>query len=103
MRRVERVGDVLRGFLHNRQLSKGLARWEVVVDWPALVGEEIANHSEALELKNGILWVSVPSSSWRQHILFLKPQILRAMDKKFPDVTVKDIRCVSGSRRRFDS
>lgn len=102
MRRAEHVGDILRGFLKNRQLSKGLARWQVVADWPTLVGEEIAKHSQALELKNGILWVSVPSSSWRQHILFLKPQILKAIDRNHPEVTVKEICCVSSSRKRFE-
>jgi len=99
MRRVEHVSDILRGFLNNKNLDKQIRRWSVVIEWPSLVGDEIADHSKAFDLIGGILWVSVPSSSWRQHIMFLKPQILKAIAKKFPTVSVSDIRCVTSPRR----
>ncbi len=99
MRRVEHVSDILRGFLNSRNLDKQIRKWSVVLEWSDLVGEEVAEHSKAFNLKNGVLWVSVPSSSWRQHILFLKPQILKAIARKFPSVPVTDIRCVTSPRR----
>ncbi len=98
-RRVEHVGDVLRSFLRGARLDQQISRWEAVLAWPQVVGEEVAAQSKALELKNGILWIAVPSSSWRQHILFLKPQILQAMKREFPGVTLSDIRCVASARR----
>jgi predicted nucleic acid-binding Zn ribbon protein len=100
MRRVAHVGEVLRSFLRGAHLEKELARRQTVLSWPRIVGAEVAAHSEALELRNQILWVAVPSSSWRQHILFLKPQILSAFRREHPGVAVGDIRCVTSARRR---
>ena len=100
MRRMEQVGDVLRGFLRRANLEKKVSRWQVVLAWPRIVGGEIAAHSEALELRGQTLWVEVPSSSWRQNILFLKPQILKAIRQEFPQAPVSDIRCVANARRR---
>jgi predicted nucleic acid-binding Zn ribbon protein len=99
MRRVAHVGDVVRSFLRGAHLEKEMARWQVVLSWPRIVGAEVAAHSEALELRNQILWVAVPSSSWRQHILFLKPQILSAFRREHPGVPVADVRCVTSARR----
>jgi len=99
MRRMEHIGDALRGFLRTAHLDHRLTEWELVLAWPELVGPEIAAQSDALELRRGTLWVGVHSSAWMQHIGFLKPRILEALRREFPGVTVEEIRCVlRGSR-----
>ena len=103
MRHAEHVGDILRAFLRGAGLSKRIAQCEVVLAWSRIVGEEIAGHSKALELKCGVLWVAVPSSNWRQHILYLKPQIIKAFAREFPQVPISDIRCVASARRGFET
>ncbi len=99
MRRMEHVGNALQSFLRGASLEKPVRRWQTVLAWPQIVGDEIAAHSEAIELKGGTLWIAVPSSSWRQHILYLKPQILQALARNFAQVPVRDIRCVTSKRR----
>ena len=101
MRPMEHVGDVLRAFLSNANLAKKVSQWSVVIEWPRIVGADIASHTTALELRGGILWIAVPSSSWRQHILFLKPQIIGALAREFPQVPVSDIKCVTSARRKI--
>ncbi len=101
MRRMEHVSSILRSFLRHQSLEKQVSQWQVVIDWPRIVGEEIAEHSQAIELKNGVLWVAVPSSNWRQHIQFLKPQILKALTREFPGVAPRDIRCTTRAPRRM--
>jgi predicted nucleic acid-binding Zn ribbon protein len=95
MRRMEHVGDCLRTFLRGASLEKRVAEWSLILEWPEIVGPEIAAHSQAQDLRDGVLWVAVPSSNWRQHILFLKPQILGALRKKHPEIPVREIRCLS--------
>ncbi|MCK4304692.1 MAG: DUF721 domain-containing protein [Candidatus Eisenbacteria sp.] len=98
MRRMEHVADALQSFLQGANLYKPLQRWRVVLCWSRLVGSEIAAHADAIELRAGVLWVAVPSSSWRQHILFLKPRILESLSREFPEVSISDIRFVSRPR-----
>ncbi len=95
MRRMEHVGDCLRKFLRGANLDKRVSEWSLIMDWPRIVGPEIAAHSQAHDLREGTLWVAVPSSNWRQHISFLKPQILRALHEKYPEIPVRDIRCTN--------
>jgi predicted nucleic acid-binding Zn ribbon protein len=99
MRRMEHIGDALRGFLRSAHLDHRLAEWQLVMAWRELVGPEIASQSEAIELRRGTLWVEVGSSVWMQHVLFLKPRLLEALRRDFPGVAVNDIRCVLRGRR----
>jgi predicted nucleic acid-binding Zn ribbon protein len=99
MRRMEHVDAALRSFLRSANIEKQVERWQVVLAWPRVVGAEIGAHSEALDLHGTVLWVAVPSSSWRQHILYLKPRILAALAREFPRVPVTDVRCTTGRRR----
>ncbi len=96
---MEHVSDCLKKFLRATRLEKPVSQYTLVLDWPEVVGKEIASHSEALDLRDGILWVAVPSSNWRQHILFLKPQILKTFQGRFPKISIRDIRCVTSVRR----
>ena len=96
---MEHIGDALRGFLRTAHLDRRLAEWELVRAWGKLVGPEVASHAEAVELRRGTLWVEVCSSTWMQHILFLKPRILGALHREFPDVPVAEMRCVLRGRR----
>jgi predicted nucleic acid-binding Zn ribbon protein len=98
MRQMEHIGKALERFLRGNQLERRVAEYQVVLAWKAAVGAEIAAHSEARDLTRGVLWVTVSGSSWTQHIMFLKPKILEALRREFPDVHVSDIRCVVGGR-----
>jgi len=99
MRRMEHIGKVLDSFLRASQLEHRVAEYRVVLQWPDLVGKEMARQTEALELRRGTLWVRAASSVWTQHILFLKPKLLDRMRREFPGVEVRDIRCVIRARR----
>jgi predicted nucleic acid-binding Zn ribbon protein len=98
---MEHIGDALHSFLRSASLEHRVAQWEVILGWPRIVGPEVAAHSEAFDLRKGTLWVAVSSSSWRQHIQFLKVRILEALAREFPGVSVTDIRCV-GNRGRTE-
>jgi predicted nucleic acid-binding Zn ribbon protein len=99
MRRMEHIGDALRGFLRAAHLDRRLAEQQLVLAWPEVVGPEIASQSEAVELRRGVLWVAAGNNVWMQHILFLKPRILATLRREFPGVAVEDLRCVLRGRR----
>ncbi|MFH1144730.1 MAG: DUF721 domain-containing protein [Candidatus Eisenbacteria bacterium] len=94
---MEHIGDALRGFLKSAHLDRRIAEYEPVLSWPRIVGPEVAAHSTALRLQRGVLWVAVSGSVWMQHLGFLKPQILEALRREFPNVRITDVRCVMGS------
>lgn len=96
MRRMEHIGHALSSFLKGTRLDRRLHEQQVVLAWPRLVGPEVAAHSTATQLRRGMLWVTVSGSTWVQHIQFLKPKIQSALRQEFPEIPVRDIRCVVG-------
>ncbi|MBP6874678.1 MAG: DUF721 domain-containing protein [Candidatus Eisenbacteria bacterium] len=96
---MEHIGDALREFLKAAHLDQRIADCQPVIAWERIVGPEVAAHARAIRLQRGILWVEVSGSSWMQHIGFLKPRILEALKREFPDARIKDLRCVPGAPR----
>jgi len=98
---MEHIGDALRSFLKGAHLERRIDEYQLILAWGRLVGAEVAAHSSALRLRRGVLWVSVSGSVWMQHIQFLKPRILQALRREFPQVRVNDLRCLMRGSKEF--
>lgn len=48
----------------------------ILLAWPGIVGARVAQHSQPLELHDGVLVVATRSSAWSQQLQFLEPEIL---------------------------
>lgn len=69
-------------------------QYQVMVSWPEIVGERISKISSAEKVTNGILFVKVKTSAWRNELIFLKKEILTKIDKKVGYGIIKDIRFI---------
>src|SRR5215510_8360782 len=76
----------------------GLARtadgWRAVSDWPAVAGARIARHTRALSFRDGTLAVEVEGSAWRHELGFLKPELVRNLNRHLGGEFVTDLRLV---------
>ena len=93
----ESLDQVLQGLLSRSPLRRGLEEQEILASWPEIVGPEIANHSQALALRDRVLWVRVEGSVWAQELSLLKPRIRELLDKRLGDGSVRDVRFHSGT------
>lgn len=91
------LGELLRGFLRGTPLQEGLERQGALAAWPEIVGRDIAAHSMAEALQDGVLRVRVESSVWAQELALLERQIIRAFDERMGKGSVREIRFHSGS------
>ena len=48
----------------------------ILLAWTGIVGGRVAQHSQPLELHDGVLVGATRSSAWRQQLQFLEPEIL---------------------------
>jgi len=64
--------------------SKRLAEAEALGRWRVAVGEVIAKHSNAIRVKDGVLWVEVEHPLWRSELHYRKQQILDILNGKTP-------------------
>jgi predicted nucleic acid-binding Zn ribbon protein len=86
---------VLDGLLASYGLAHNLGGWRVVVDWPDIAGEKIAEVSRAVRFEDETLLVSVPDSAWRQELIMETDRILEKIHGLPGGRAVKKIRFIS--------
>ena len=90
-KKPQKLGDIIRTVLSERGYLKQCLEAEIINRWPDLVGERIADVTECRDVKSGVIYVKVSSSSWRNEISFLKKEIMDKIKKETRCKTIKDI------------
>ena len=85
------VGELINELVENRDWKSGLAEGEVFVKWREIVGDEIATHSEPLEVKNSKLFIKCSSSAWATQLNLVKRQLLESIQKIAPAISELEI------------
>lgn len=76
------VGDVLRRYLARSGLGRRLAQAQVVPDWRALVGPQIAAVTTPERVTpDGTLFVRVATSAWMNELQLMAPAILARLNR----------------------
>ena len=79
-------------------LQKSYNGWQVVSQWPEIVGEQIARRAKAIRFDDGTLYVAVEDASWRQNLAMDIDNILAAIHKYPFGKAVKQIK-LTGTER----
>lgn len=85
------LGDLIKEFTRQDNVSHKLRAYQVVGDWEEIVGEAIGRNTEISRVENGILYVKAATAAWRNELVFMKPSILKKIRQKYPDSGVEDI------------
>lgn len=87
----EKIGSVIDSILAERGYLTPVREWGVVNAWANIVGAKLASVTECSRVENGVLYVRVESSAWRQEISYIKRHILDSIRKETPCTTINDI------------
>ncbi|MGB9772786.1 MAG: DciA family protein [Bacteroidota bacterium] len=85
------IGNVFDQLFRQLGLTRRLHQYDVVAQWKEIVGEQIAQVSEATRVENGVLFVHVKSSAWRNELLLRKQEILARIQLRFRGTGIHDI------------
>ena len=91
---MEALSGVLTRALRRLGLEDELKGWQVVDDWPHLVGPRVARHTRAVGFKEGTLRVEVEGSAWMHELSFLKHDLVRKIQRDLGTNRVRDVRFV---------
>ena len=91
---MEHIAKALDGFIKNSKIEKGLDQNKALSIWADVVGEKIAENSEAQSINSGVITVRVKTPTWRQELQLQKPQIINKINKALTKKIIKDIRFV---------
>lgn len=73
-------------------LGAEFSRWRLWRKWPDVVGPSIANQTDPVGLKDGILYVWVKNSVWMQQMIFFSKPMKDKINAFFGTNQVKMIR-----------
>jgi len=72
-------------------LTERLKEFDAVNCWAEVVGEQVANHAKAKDVRDGALVVEVSSSAWRNQLFYLKAELIEQINKKIGKKIIHDI------------
>jgi predicted nucleic acid-binding Zn ribbon protein len=85
------LGDILSELLQQYGIGDRVKEFDAVNCWAEVVGERVARHTCAKDVRDGALIVEVSSSAWRNELYYLKPDILVQINKRLGKKIIHDI------------
>ncbi len=87
----KKIDSILGDILSNRGYLNVCKEYDVISQWKNIVGEKISDVTVCSRVENGVLFVQVSSSAWRQELVFLKVKILQQIKEYTNCISIKDI------------
>ena len=87
----EKLSSVLSTYLSSRGYLSSCREYDVINHWKDIVGDSVASVSFCEGVENGVLYVKVKTSSWRQELSFVKNEILHKIVIKTDCKSIKEI------------
>ena len=102
MNKMQPISSMLPGLLVELGLAETAEGWRAVSDWPAVAGARIAGRTRAVSFRDGALTVEVEGSAWMHELGFLKPELVRNLNRHLGASVVRDVRFTPAGTRSMD-
>ncbi len=89
---TELLAEIFKG----QKVDKGIREARIVLLWEGAVSPEIARQTEAVKVKNRVLYVNTKSPVWAQELNFFKKEVIDKINQKAGFMAVRDIRFRAG-------
>lgn len=74
-----------------RRANRIVSAWDTTVRKISGKGEQIAAHTQVIDLKDGVLSVETDHSAWMQLLQLYSPFILKGLSFTVPDMGIKSL------------
>lgn len=96
----ESAAAILRALLNSMECGGRIRQQMALAFWPLAVGPVVAQTCTAEEVRDGVLYVRTPGSTWSQELSLLKHNILPRLNSMIGASAVKDIKFRVGGKRQ---
>lgn len=88
---VQPISDILKDYLKEKNLNKGLLENRAVSYWPKVLGPTVARSTQRIYMYNGTLYVQLNSSVLRNELLMWKDKIIRNLNQAIGEEIVQEV------------
>ncbi|MFT5314799.1 MAG: putative nucleic acid-binding Zn ribbon protein [Candidatus Krumholzibacteriia bacterium] len=85
------ISKILEGALRQYGLHERFTERAVLSRWAEIVGEDVASHSQAVDIEDGVLILAAEHGAWRQELTMLMPMIMEKFNALCGEGTVREI------------
>jgi predicted nucleic acid-binding Zn ribbon protein len=86
------IGAVIRGFLAQPRMRRGLSLGRLARSWEEVVGAKLARETSPKSLEGGILLVAASSAAWGAQVRFLAEEVARRANETLGAEEVRSVR-----------
>lgn len=86
------LGEVIDGLTVKLGWTSSLARSELLLGWPQIVGAETSEHAEPVGIEEGVLTVRCDSTAWATQLRLMRSQVTTEIAKRYPDADIQSVR-----------
>lgn len=86
------LGAVIDGLTAKMGWTSPLARSELLLSWPEIVGAETAEHATPSGIEEGVLTVRCDSTAWATQLRLMRSQITTTIAQRYPSAGIESVR-----------
>jgi predicted nucleic acid-binding Zn ribbon protein len=91
-RSIKPIGFALDELVNSLGINKKLKEYDAIIYWDSVVGKQIAKMASATRITQGVLFVHVKTSTWRNELTLRKKEIIDKLNTVVGLDAVKDIK-----------
>ena len=88
------IQDLMKSFIKENNLSKGMQKLKVEEAWNALMGQGVVNYTTSVRLQNKTLVVQLSSSVLREELSYGKEKIIKILNEELGEQVISKLMLV---------
>jgi hypothetical protein len=89
--RIKSVSDLISTFFDRDMAAKGESYGNFRSAWSGIAGERLADHSQPVDIRHGVLIVETEHQGWTQLLMFQQERMLEEIRRRFPELEIRSI------------
>ncbi len=89
---MKKAGDILNIFFNEIERKQSEDYLSFYQSWKKIAGNKIGENTTIKDIIDGTLFIEIDHPGWKQLIMIKEKNILRQINNKYPELSVKKIR-----------
>ena len=91
---MQKLKAAINNLLKAAGLDAGVAQNKAFLVWDEVVGVKVSENTTPEKVEAGTLYIKASNPTWRQELMFKKDDILKKLNKKLGEKTIKEIKFI---------
>ena len=91
---MQKINAAINNLLKAAGLEAGVSQNKALLVWDDVVGVKVSENTTPERVEAGTLYIKASNPTWRQELMFKKEEILKKLNKKLGEKTIKEIKFI---------